>query len=124
MVLAVLQRRGQVRLSDSDVYASTVGGVRLVEPATDLAVALAVASAAQEYPLPLGLVVIGEVGLAGEIRRVAGVGQRLAEAARLGFTKALVPVGSGEPPPDFLCLEVQHLSGALGALASGLRQLD
>ncbi len=124
MVLAVLERRGRVKLFDSDVYASTVGGVRLTEPATDLAVLLAVASAALEQPLPLGLVVIGEVGLAGEIRRVSGVQQRLAEAARLGFTRALVPVDSGEPPPDFLCLEVQNLGGALEALMSGLRQLD
>jgi DNA repair protein RadA/Sms len=124
MVLAVLERRGGVKLFDSDVYAATVGGVRLAEPATDLAVALAVASAATDVPLPLGLVVIGEVGLAGEIRRVSGVQQRLAEAARLGFTRALVPTDSGDPPADFLCLEVQHLGGALEALRSGLRQLD
>jgi DNA repair protein RadA/Sms len=124
MVLAVLERRGGVKLFDNDVYASTVGGVRLVEPATDLAVALAVASAATEHSLPQGLVVIGEVGLAGEVRRVAGTAHRLAEAARLGFTRALVPVGSGEPPPDFVSLEVQHLGDALEAMTSGLRQLD
>ena len=124
MVLAVLERRGGVKLLDNDVYASTVGGVRLVEPATDLAVALAVASAATEHSLPQGLVVIGEVGLAGEVRRVAGTAHRLAEAARLGFTRALVPVGSGEPPPDFVSLEVQNLGDALEAMTSRLRQLD
>ena len=98
MVLAVLQRRGgeRIRMSAtaaSDVYASTVGGVRLTEPATDLAVALAVAGAAQNEPLATGLVAVGEVGLAGEIRRVTATSRRLAEAARLGFTHALVPAG-------------------------------
>jgi DNA repair protein RadA/Sms len=124
MVLAVLERRGGVKLFDNDVYASTVGGVRLAEPATDLAVALAVASAASERPLPSGLVVLGEVGLAGEVRHVAGVVHRLAEAGRLGFTRALVPVGSGEPPPGLTSLEVAHLGAALEAMTSGWRQLD
>jgi DNA repair protein RadA/Sms len=91
MVLAVLQRRGGIRLSSCEVYAATVGGVRLAEPAADLALALAVASAAGNAPLPADLVAIGEVGLAGEVRRVGSIGQRLAEAARLGFTSALVP---------------------------------
>jgi DNA repair protein RadA/Sms len=124
MVLAVLERRGQVKLFDNDVYASTVGGVRLTEPATDLAVALAVASSALDVPLPLGLVVVGEVGLAGEIRRVSAVQQRLGEAARLGFTRAMVPVGSGEPPAGVNCVEAQDLGAALEALRSGVRQLD
>ncbi len=124
MVLAVLERRGGVKLFDSDVYASTVGGVRLAEPATDLAVALAVASAATERSLPQGLVVVGEVGLAGEVRRVTGTAHRLAEAARLGFSRALVPVGSGEPPDGFVSLEVGHLGAALEAMTSGMRQLD
>ena len=78
------------------MYAATVGGVRITEPSVDLAVALAVASAAN-LSVPHGLVAIGEVGLAGEIRRVAGLPRRLAEAARLGFRRAIVPPASGAP---------------------------
>jgi len=124
MVLAVLERRGRVKLFDADVYASSVGGVRLREPATDLAVAMAVASAATERRPPPGLVAIGEVGLAGEIRRVSGIEHRLAEAARLGFTTALVPVGSDPAPQDMRCIEVADLKDALDALAGDRRQLD
>jgi DNA repair protein RadA/Sms len=91
MVLAVLERRGGIRLSDQDVFAATVGGMRIHEPVADLALALAVASGARERALPADVVVLGEVGLAGEVRRVHGVKSRLAEAARLGFTRALIP---------------------------------
>ena len=95
MVLAVLDRRARIRLSDADVFTATVGGMRMTEPAADLAVALAVASAKTDRPLPAGLVVLGELGLTGEIRRIAGLERRLAEAARLGFTAALIPADSG-----------------------------
>jgi DNA repair protein RadA/Sms len=91
MALAVLERRGGIRLSDQDVFVATVGGMRIKEPVADLALILAVASAASGRPLPPDLVVLGEVGLAGEVRRVHGVKSRLAEAARLGFVKALIP---------------------------------
>jgi DNA repair protein RadA/Sms len=91
MILAVLERRGRVKLAGSDVYTATVGGMRVVEPAADLAVALAVASAADDLLLPPHTVAIGEVGLAGEVRQVTGLRRRLAEAARLGFRHALVP---------------------------------
>jgi DNA repair protein RadA/Sms len=94
MVLAVLQRRLGARLADQDVYVSTVGGARVVEPAADLALALAAVGSRENTALPRGLVAIGEVGLAGEIRNVSGVGRRLAEAARLGFTRAIVPHAS------------------------------
>ena len=95
MILAVIERRGGVRLAGSDVYTATVGGMRVAEPAADLAVALAVASAAGDLLLPAHTVAIGEVGLAGEIRQVTGLRRRLTEAARLGFRNALVP-----PAPD------------------------
>lgn len=91
MILAVLERRGGLFLSDQDVYASAIGGVRLGEPAVDLAVALAVASGFRDRPVPQDLVAFGEVGLTGEIRRVNGGRRRLEEAVRLGFTTALVP---------------------------------
>ena len=113
MVLAVLERRAHVKVGAADVYAATVGGVRLTEPATDLAVALAVAGAAQNEPLATGLVAIGEVGLAGEIRRVTGTSRRLAEAARLGFTHALVPPDAGRVPPGITAIEAADLPTAL-----------
>ncbi len=111
MVLAVLQRRTDARLHDREVFAATVGGIRVIEPAADLGIALAVASAAHELPLAADLVAIGEVGLTGEVRRVGAVPRRLAEAARLGFRFALVPPGcgpaaSGGAPPNMRVLEV------------------
>lgn len=116
MVLAVLERRGRVRLGDRDVFAATVGGVRLTEPAADLAVALAVASAARDVPLPAGMVAVGEVGLSGDVRRVGGVGRRLTEAARLGYTRALVPPGCDAVPDGVQAIEVPDLGRALRAL--------
>lgn len=116
MALAVLEKRGRLRLGEQDVYTATVGGMRVVEPAADLALALAVASAHTDRPLPGGLVVVGEVGLAGEVRRVPGVARRLAEAARLGFTKALVPPDSGDPPAGVKAIVVPDLRAALAEL--------
>ncbi|WP_312714297.1 DNA repair protein RadA [Corynebacterium flavescens] len=91
MVLAVLQARAGERTNDKDAYVATVGGMRILETATDLAVALATWSSLHEKPLPPKMVVIGEVGLAGELRPVPGLDRRLAEAARLGYTRAIVP---------------------------------
>jgi DNA repair protein RadA/Sms len=93
MMLAVLQRRARLQIGRSDVFAATVGGVRLTEPSVDLAVGLAVASALGNVSVPPDLVAIGEVGLAGEIRRVTGIQRRLAEAERLGFRRAIIPSG-------------------------------
>jgi DNA repair protein RadA/Sms len=98
MVLAVLQRRADVKIGRHDVYAATVGGVRLTEPSVDLAVALAMSSAAADLSIPGSVVAIGEVGLAGEVRRVPGVARRLAEAERMGFRRAIVPAGSAGLP--------------------------
>lgn len=117
MALAVLDKRASLRLGECDVYTATVGGMRVVEPAADLAVCLAVASAHSGLALPSGLVVVGEVGLAGEVRRVTGVGRRLAEAARLGFTRALVPPDSGSLPDGVRATVVPNLSAALEAIA-------
>jgi DNA repair protein RadA/Sms len=98
MVIAVLQRRANVRIGKHDVFAATVGGVRLTEPSVDLALGLAMASAQSNVSIPADLVAIGEVGLAGEIRRVTGVQRRIAEAERMGFRRAIVPAGSGVLP--------------------------
>jgi len=116
MVLAVLERRLRVRLSDREVFAATVGGMRINEPAADLAVALAVASAAQGRPLRPNTVVLGEVGLAGDVRRVSGVGRRLAEAARLGYTRALVPPDAGRVPDGIRATVVRDLESAMQVL--------
>lgn len=98
MVLAVLQQHCRIRLHDSDVFASTVGGARLSEPASDLAVAVALASATIGAAPPAGVVAMGEIGLAGELRRVRDLPQRLAEAARLGFRVAVVPSDRSRTP--------------------------
>jgi DNA repair protein RadA/Sms len=95
-VLAVLERRCRVKLYDRDVYVSTVGGAKVADPSADLAAALAIASAAPGTTIPHGVVALGEVGLAGELRRVPGTDRRLAEAARLGFTEAVVPAETGQ----------------------------
>jgi DNA repair protein RadA/Sms len=112
MVNAVVERRGGVRLADADVFAASVGGVRIAEPAADLALALAIASAAKDTPLPQGLVALGEVGLSGEIRRVGGTGRRLAEAARQGYRVALVPEDAGPAPRGMRLVEVPDLGAA------------
>jgi DNA repair protein RadA/Sms len=98
MVMAVLQRRAAVMLGKQDVYAATVGGVRLTEPSVDLAIALAMSSASADLSVPGSVVAIGEVGLAGEVRRVPGVARRLAEAGRMGFRRAIVPAGTAGIP--------------------------
>jgi DNA repair protein RadA/Sms len=116
MLLAVLEKRGGLRLHDAEVYAATVGGMRVLEPAADLALALAIASARRDVALPSDVVVLGEIGLAGEVRRVAGLSRRLAEAARLGFTHALVPPDAGAGPAGMKVTEVRDIRTVLDAL--------
>jgi len=119
MVLAVLQRRNsQLRLHDREVFAATVGGIRVTEPAADLAMALAVGSGGLNLAIPPDLVALGEVGLTGEVRRVGAVPRRLAEAARLGFRFALVPPGcgpgaTGPAPAGMQVTEVATINAAL-----------
>jgi DNA repair protein RadA/Sms len=91
MLLAVLHRHAGVACSDQDVFINAVGGVRIVEPAADLAVLLAICSSLRNRPLPAKTIVFGEVGLAGEVRPAPRGQERLREAAKLGFTQALVP---------------------------------
>lgn len=113
MTLAVLELRTGVNLAGRDIYVATVGGMKLVEPSVDLALALAVASAAVNLALPPDLIAIGEVGLAGEIRRVNGLHQRAQEAYRLGFKKAILPAGNDVKVPGMEIVEVHRLSQAL-----------
>jgi DNA repair protein RadA/Sms len=91
LLLAVLHRHAGIACFDQDVFVNAVGGVRITEPAADLAVLMAVVSSLKNQPLPAGLVVFGEVGLAGEVRPVQRGQERLREAAKLGFTHALIP---------------------------------
>lgn len=94
LLIAVLERRTKLNLSDKDIYINVVGGLKLSDPAADLAVAMAIASAAAGRRLDDGLVVFGEVGLGGEIRTVHNVDKRIAEAKKLGFTEAIAPKGA------------------------------
>ncbi len=123
MVLAVLERKARLPLSAHDVYVSTVGGVKVTDPSVDLPAAIAVASAALERHHPRKVLALGEVGLAGELRRVPGVERRLAEAGRLGFELALVPSGSRD-----VTVKVPKLGGLkvveVGLLADALGVLD
>ncbi|MEU6269829.1 DNA repair protein RadA [Saccharopolyspora shandongensis] len=113
MMLAVLGKHGKVPTGEYDVFAATVGGTKVHEPAADLAIALAIASSQKGKPLPPNLIAVGEVGLAGEIRRVSSVGRRLAEAARLGFDRALVPPDAGPLPKGVRATVVSNVSEAL-----------
>ncbi|HMI08897.1 MAG TPA: DNA repair protein RadA [Candidatus Saccharimonadales bacterium] len=96
LLIAVLERRTKLNLSDKDVYINVVGGLKLSDPAADLAICMAIASASAGRRLDDGLVVFGEVGLGGEIRSVHSVDRRIAEAKKLGFTKAIAPKTAGK----------------------------
>ncbi len=91
LLIAVLERRTKLNLSDKDIYINVVGGLKLSDQAADLAICMAIASAAAGRQIDDGVVVFGEVGLGGEIRSVIGVDKRVAEARKLGFTKAIAP---------------------------------
>jgi len=114
MLLAVLHRHAGIPFADQEVYLSTVGGVRLTGPAGDLAAALAIVSSHFGFALPPRYIAIGEIGLAGDIRSVPGLERRLTEAARLGFTHAIVPPGSAPAKKAQLkLLEVSHIAEAI-----------
>jgi DNA repair protein RadA/Sms len=117
MIAAVLEARAGLTIGKHDIYLSTVGGMRLTDPSADLAVALAMATSYAQLCLPTSTVVIGEVGLAGDLRRVTGMDRRLAEAARLGFNRALVPPGA-KGPKNMHTMEVATISAALKAMLS------
>jgi DNA repair protein RadA/Sms len=123
MILAVLDKRADVPVRQADCYVSTVGGVRVSEPASDLAIALAIASSVSDRALPRGMVAMGEVGLAGEIRAVTGIPRRLAEAARLGFAKAVVPAGSLGNGPTPEAMRVVEVCDIREAVNLGVPQL-
>ena len=117
VLIAVLDRYAHPGISSRDVFTSVVGGVRVTEPAADLAVALAVSSAASGTHLPPDLVVLGELGLGGEVRSVPHVAARLSEAARLGFRRAIVPSSSAGVDVPLEPILVRNLAEALDFLA-------
>ena len=110
LLVAVLARRAGVGLGSHDVYASLAGGLAADDPGLDLAVAIALASTFRDRPVAAGTVAIAEIGLLGELRAVTGLERRLREAARLGFTRALVPSGRGARPamPGIDVVTVRH----------------
>jgi len=113
LLLAVLDRHSEFRSVDVDVFVSAVGGVKMTEPAADLGIALALMSATTSLPLPDDLVVFGEVGLTGELRAVPHSARRLAEARRMGFTRAMVPASTPPGPDGLQVVRVGTLSGAI-----------
>jgi DNA repair protein RadA len=118
MLLAVLHRHGGVMVGDQDVFVNVVGGVKIVETSADLALLLALVSSFRNRPLPRDLVVFGEVGLAGEIRPVPSGQERIREAAKHGFKRAIVPYGNAprEPVKGMEVVAVKKLSEALDAI--------
>jgi len=119
MLLAVTERAAELKL-DRDVFIATVGGAKLSDPATDLALCLAVTSAAKGIAMPSDVAVIGEVALSGDIRPVGHLALRVVEATRLGYRRVLVPPGSttrlGKPPVGVRVVELGHLTTAIEAL--------
>jgi DNA repair protein RadA/Sms len=116
MLIAVLEKRASASLGGSDVFVNAAGGIRITEPAADLGLTLSIHSNTSNRPLPDGLVVIGELGLAGEVRRVGQLERRLHEAARHGLTRALIPAGAQAGRPAGLeVVEVRSLAEAISA---------
>lgn len=117
MLLAVLHRHGGIAMYDQDVFVNVVGGVRVMEPAADLAILLAALSSMRNKPLGRDLIVFGEVGLAGEVRPVPRGQERIREAAKLGFRRAIIPAANmpKKPDGDMELIAVKRLEDALSA---------
>jgi len=120
MLMAVLARRSRETVSDQDVYVSTAGGVKLNEPGLDLGVCLAVVSAIRDCPLPAELAVFGEVGLGGELRQAGQSARRVTEAARLGFSRVIVPTNTPDTEADIKIIRAATLSEAVAAAGLGV----
>jgi DNA repair protein RadA/Sms len=118
LLLGVTSKHLKLRLGSHDVFASAAGGIAVREPAADLAVLLALTSAAADVPVDAGLVAVGEIGLSGEVRRVPGVERRLAEASRLGFRSALVPRGCADVPSGLEPVVVDDVAAAVAHMSA------
>jgi DNA repair protein RadA/Sms len=115
MILAVLEKKAGLSIGAADVFVNVAGGVRVDEPAIDLAVALAVASSLRDAPVPADVVAFGEVGLAGEVRGVGRTAARLAEAQAMGFRRAIVPTSVKDQSAEIELCPVKTLMDALEA---------
>ena len=121
LLIAVLGRRAGMNLASHDVYASIVGGLTVEEPSLDLPLALALASALRDRPLVAGTVACGEIGLTGELRPATSLGRRLREAARLGFTRAIVPRNTGRGEDlEGLAIDLVRVGTLREAIAAAL----
>ena len=120
LLLAVLHRHGGLQMSDQDVFVNVVGGVKVTETSADLALLLALISSFRNRPLPQDLVVFGEVGLAGEIRPVPSGQERISEAAKHGFKRAIIPAANAPKKAikGMEVLTVKKLSDALDILSN------
>ena len=114
--MAVLEKRLGLRFSTCDTFINVIGGLRLDEPAVDLAVALAMMSSITDKIIPDDLIAIGEIGLAGELRSVSNIELRLKEASRLGFTKAVIPYRSYENKKFDCNIELIPIKGIFEAV--------
>ncbi|HET6872552.1 MAG TPA: magnesium chelatase domain-containing protein, partial [Sporolactobacillaceae bacterium] len=122
LLMAVLEKRVGLFIQNHDAYVNVAGGVRLDEPATDLAVAISVASSFRDQPTMPTDVIIGEVGLTGEVRRVSRIEQRIIEAEKLGFERAIIPaqnVGGWTPPKGIKIVGVNTVSEAMECTLGG-----
>ena len=126
LLIAVLSRRVGLDLGGQDIYASLAGGLSVAEPALDLPLAMALASSFRDAPVATGTVLVGEVGLLGELRPVSGLERRLREAARLGFGRAVIPAGAsrsdGTQLADLEIVAVPTLQAALGVALGPARR--
>jgi DNA repair protein RadA/Sms len=120
MLLAVLEKRVGLRLGDQDVFVNVVGGVRIVEPATDLAVAMAVASNFREQAVDPGTILLGEIGLGGEVRAVSQTEKRIREASRLGFARVVLSRHNAPRNAKALGVEIVPVNNVLDAMREAL----
>jgi DNA repair protein RadA/Sms len=114
MILAVLEKRGGVQVRQSDVFVNVAGGIAVQDPAIDLGVAVAIASSVTDRAIPSGVAFVGELGLTGEVRRVAYLDQRVGEAVRLGLDQIYAPTSAEAPSKNIV--PVERLSHVLSAL--------
>ena len=124
LLVAVLSKRVGLKLYDQDIFVNVVGGLRISEPAADLAIALAAASSFQGVPVPPDLAAVGEVGLSGEVRAVSHLSRRLNEAAKLGFRRCIIPAtrrSPGDVPANIEAIPARSLPDAL-AVGLGRKQ--
>ncbi|MBI3746369.1 MAG: DNA repair protein RadA, partial [Chloroflexi bacterium] len=120
LIVAVLGRRAGLSLATQDIYANLAGGLEVAEPGLDLPLAIALASSSRDRPVKAGLVAVGEVGLLGELRSVAGIERRLREAARLGFSEAVVPSTGRSRPAHIPAMTVHAVATVREAIEVAL----